>query len=539
MLSRVDNDSATAGDAAGHVDNETSPHAEDGTPRLAVAGPDGLATPSVGELREVIKRKKKRPNNRKKKRGTGFEEYFCDPPMTLEEYNEEQNDLYPAHRPFPERMQECVQRFRVRRRMNSDQNKLFSHYLMLGGVDATQRQFQGTSKMTKGELNELTKGEVRDISANDVIQRGGDGQYDTRFYNPDFPEHWDVDFTGIVAGYLSGHLSDVAMVDMELFKSGVNVVSNFLKYVDRHDVCPEYSEDIREAIDLCEQALEEIPRILDVTTKFPGDFNSAANTLFCKGRMEDFEFDNYAMEPSDEQPARTIFGVHAAILLDQERSGRLAKLMSEKGLHPIQIAEETFEVVEISPPSDAVRAYYKQVNQHLGKNIDIRPCGSLTVVPTFIQDGFDRVMPKTVAKGSVSTQVLFLEEDMLESLGVGLKIEMVTFTLSAEDLKFIKYIRRILPEFYTYLPQELMFHFREPRKTDRPARSIHDKNTGGDHDDMFEDSDAGEDADDVQEKILESVPVGELSIEDGVAAGQEACNGGGCCGNGTEIGEEE
>jgi len=122
--------------------------------------------------------------------------------MTLDEYNQEQNDLYPAHRPFVERIEECIQRFRARRHMNSEQDKFFSRYLLLGGVDATQRQFQGTTKMGKDELAGLSKAEVRDIAASDVIQRGGEGKHDTRFFNPDYSEHWDVDFAGVVAGYL-------------------------------------------------------------------------------------------------------------------------------------------------------------------------------------------------------------------------------------------------------------------------------------------------------------------------------------------------
>ncbi|KAK0621846.1 hypothetical protein B0T17DRAFT_305690 [Bombardia bombarda] len=74
----------------------------------------------------------------------------------------------------------------------------------------------------------------------DVIQRGPDANSDARFYNPSSPEHWDVDFAD--------------------YGIGVAMVSNFLKYVDRHDVCPEYTEDVRKAQKLCEQALEEIPR---------------------------------------------------------------------------------------------------------------------------------------------------------------------------------------------------------------------------------------------------------------------------------------
>lgn len=108
--------------------------------------------------------------------------------------------LYPLHRPFVERIEECIQRFRARRRMNSEQNYLFSRYLLLGGVDANARQFQGTSKLGNEDLEGRTKAEVRDISADDVIQRGA--KTDSRFYNPSYPEHWVVDFTGVVAGFL-------------------------------------------------------------------------------------------------------------------------------------------------------------------------------------------------------------------------------------------------------------------------------------------------------------------------------------------------
>lgn len=35
--------------------------------------------------------------------------------------------------------------------------------------------------------------------ASDVIHRTGS---DPRYYNPKNPEHWDVDFAGVVAGFL-------------------------------------------------------------------------------------------------------------------------------------------------------------------------------------------------------------------------------------------------------------------------------------------------------------------------------------------------
>jgi hypothetical protein len=35
-----------------------------------------------------------------------------------------------------------------------------------------------------------------------VIQRGADGNRNPRYFNPNYPEHWDVDFTGVAAGFV-------------------------------------------------------------------------------------------------------------------------------------------------------------------------------------------------------------------------------------------------------------------------------------------------------------------------------------------------
>jgi len=122
--------------------------------------------------------------------------------MTPAEYNEEQEILYPAHRPFVDRIEECIQRFRARRRLGVERDTLFSRYLVLGGIDATVRQFQGTRNIGDDILEDATKTAVREMTADDVIQRGGDGNRNTRFYNPNYPEHWDVDFTGVASGFV-------------------------------------------------------------------------------------------------------------------------------------------------------------------------------------------------------------------------------------------------------------------------------------------------------------------------------------------------
>jgi len=120
--------------------------------------------------------------------------------LTPDEYEEERTVIYPADRPFVNRIEECVQRFRARRRMGSDRDNLFSKYLALGGVDTTVRQFQSTRKLGPEDLEDKTKSDIRQITADDVIRRGGENQ-DRRWYDPDHPDHWDVDFTGVAKGF--------------------------------------------------------------------------------------------------------------------------------------------------------------------------------------------------------------------------------------------------------------------------------------------------------------------------------------------------
>jgi hypothetical protein len=129
-------------------------------------------------------------------------EYYCDPPMTPAEYNEETEVIYAPHRPFVDRIQECIQRFRARRRLGPERDMLFSRYLLLGGIDATVRQFQGSRNITDDILEDSSRAAVREMTADDVVQRGGDGNHNPRFYNPNYPDHWDVDFTGVAAGFV-------------------------------------------------------------------------------------------------------------------------------------------------------------------------------------------------------------------------------------------------------------------------------------------------------------------------------------------------
>lgn len=106
--------------------------------------------------------------------------------------------LYAPDRPFHDRIEECIQRFRARRRLNNNKSTFFTSYLLLGGIDSTPRQFQGSRSL---ETEETTpRDHIEAMKANDVILRGM--STDARFYNPNEPENWEVDWTGVVSGFL-------------------------------------------------------------------------------------------------------------------------------------------------------------------------------------------------------------------------------------------------------------------------------------------------------------------------------------------------
>lgn len=94
------------------------------------------------------------------------------------------------------RIEECIQRYRARRRLDNVRSLLLDKYLALGGIDSSPRMFQGMKTI---DVDDATNNEIREMTAGDVIYRGSTS---SRYYNPNEPEHWDVDFAGVVAGFL-------------------------------------------------------------------------------------------------------------------------------------------------------------------------------------------------------------------------------------------------------------------------------------------------------------------------------------------------
>ncbi|KAI3395118.1 hypothetical protein diail_1733 [Diaporthe ilicicola] len=440
-----------------------------------------------------------------KYRGSGFEEGFADPPVTPAEYATERQ-IYDPNRSFPDRIEECIQRYMARRRLTSERRVFFNKYLALGGIDTDQRQFTGTAEHAKDmkEDEEYDADHVREVAANAVLSR--EWQEVGKYFNPSYPEHWDVDFAGVVAGFLGDWLPKATGLWASEFQLAADTILNFLRYVQHHDVCPEYTENLVQACKICVLARTEIPGTGAVGAAMPGDFNLACQILFCStGRASTALFGTdasddlfYEVKPFDGAHYENAWdtGIIAPANFDAERVFKATISIHEPGLidrvlqqdeNPIRVVkthEDAFAVKEIIRPIDDTINVYNGIKNKNGVTRTIKPMGRVVLVPTIIEDGWDN--HPTLAAGRPEgdedkTVSIYLEHATLGNLKEGMKLRLTICQLNIDGggsggggVAFIKACSEILPTFHTFLPQALMMNYKPSRPSDRPPPSVGD-----------------------------------------------------------------
>ncbi|KAI1396808.1 Argonaute siRNA chaperone complex subunit Arb1-domain-containing protein [Hypoxylon fuscum] len=415
------------------------------------------------------KKKRKKPKNKAKKGVTGFEEFYADAPMTPTESAQEKKELYNPSRPFAERIEECIQRYRARRRMDSERTNLFSKYLALGGIDASPRQFTGFAE-DRDALEEADAEDIRKMTATDFV--GGAG---AKFYNPADPEHWFVDFESIVKGFLSRSIPDVFLYDEPINRKAADLVKNFLNYVLMHDVCPEYTNDILAARNICEIAPMELRLVVELYTGLPGKFNTAASSLFLDGKVTETT-DN--SEDTENMDNLVIFRVTVlfSVLVDD----KIKKNLLEDDVGNIYVVnnkeEKTYEVVETIQPN---RKHVQKVEERLQKEGMAgkgKPAGILKLKPSVIEYGYgNELRLDEFDHDSAKVEEYLLEDELLAKFEVGMKIRAVVCELNI-GIHFIKEVKEIRASFDQFLPQMLMDGWKEPVPNERPPPSASNPN---------------------------------------------------------------
>ncbi|PHH77188.1 hypothetical protein CDD82_3635 [Ophiocordyceps australis] len=415
--------------------------------------PPGQTTIPVASAKKKRSSKsaaKRGPTALPKNRGTGFEEYFADPPLTPHEAAEEKENIYAPTISFEERIQSCIQRFRARRRLHQSHVVYFNEYLFLGGIDCSTNPFAGVDPK---ELKELTPAERRDATATDAVHRSADA--DERFYAGNLT-HWSVDFTGVAAGFFSVTLPCLTDSQAEEMGLGIQVVQNFLRYVDHHDVCPEYKEDVREALRLCDLVKDEWPVYEELRHILPGHFHTAATELFAPpGLPHPKGFD-----------AKAVFYTACALLGEKDA----LQSSTQGGPKVVSESDCTLEVIRVELPSADLAQHFKtlQINKQAFRQT---PMGKAFFKPATIEEGL--VDPVPTEPVTETETWLYFDQDVLAAMKPGTKMALRIVELDV-GIRFVSMIPHVFPSYYVFLPQVLMKHYKTPRLNVRPAPSIHD-----------------------------------------------------------------
>ena len=248
-----------------------------------------------------------------------------------------------------------------------------------------------------------------------------------------------------------------------------DVVENFLNYVLHHDVCPEYAEDVNKAKVICQEAVDQITSCFRVIYESPGDFSIACQALFDKGKRKVYNPDSFSdlYTMPVEQAQRVFYASVASHTFLYEELRR-------KPIDDIEVVDEikqTFEVMEVCEPDGAQTQLYLGVKDAAGDTGNIKPCGTITLKPVDMEDGYDRGPFFAPAPGIGSVEKFVLDWPVLQHITVGMRLKLSICVLNI-DFKFIKAFADVRPHYYTFLPQELMLNYKEPVPNPRPAPSV-------------------------------------------------------------------
>ena len=269
----------------------------------------------------------------------------------------------------------------------------------------------------------------------------------------------------------------------------IDLVDNFLSYVLQHDVCPEYKNSVEAARAVCARAKQEFPAIGDAYSLLPGPFNEAAVRLYGQKEQQqrdghdDSSDDGFAWYGSSGHFDANVGGGEAAAAHVFKTGLALAAGRDACEKFRVQgcttsvartYADKTFRVEALQRADEAMTALCARVRDHEGVPGNMLPLGALVLRTCAIDDGREATITEAEFDETQAKSVTVLvEDDVLALLRPGMKMEAKIVELDV-GLAVLARVVRILPSFYTFLPQELMEKYKEPAPNPRPAPSVND-----------------------------------------------------------------
>lgn len=119
---------------------------------------------------------------------TGFEDSYVEGPITPAQAEEEIR-LYDPEKPFVERIEIAIQRFKQKRRMHEMYAKVFNKWMRFGGVECGPRMFGGKPSQQ----------EMKEMDAEDIVKALATHHVP---WDREEEDEWVVDFEGLAKGFL-------------------------------------------------------------------------------------------------------------------------------------------------------------------------------------------------------------------------------------------------------------------------------------------------------------------------------------------------
>ncbi|KAI9679341.1 MAG: hypothetical protein M1817_005361 [Caeruleum heppii] len=397
------------------------------------------------------KKKKKKSRSKASKGVSGFEDNYADAPVTPAEHSEE-SKIYDPSRSFAERIEICIQRYRLRRKFDSMRKNVFDKYLTLGGIDTGQKMFGGGIDRSADDEDGEYEGDPNaiDFVSSDKASAGTKGS------------EWVVDFEGVAKCFFSSYYFinlDFA-TEIEIHRCTA-VIRNFLNYVLHHNACPEYTEQILATRRLCDLANEEIIKVRRVSTALPGDFNMACSTLhggFFKGLYcEGFEWayeDGSAMGMSDKKAKDTFMTGLSAYGTDDQVIAALT------GLHTVGTKPMSFEITGIEGPDDQIRDFYERQLKGSYKALGKMKAKRWWNPWAADEDVTDEEAEAERAKDTIEYE-FWVNMDVLDDCFVGMKMDAQVYELSC-GLRYFDTVTNVYCSYHTSMEVEMMSGWKQP-----------------------------------------------------------------------------
>jgi len=263
-------------------------------------------------------------------------------------------------------------------------------------------------------------------------------------------------------------------------KNACQVLRSFFRYLLYHNVCPEYTEALVGARDVCDSAEQELPKVVAAGLALPGDFNMSASAIFGGAYAGQYTGDQpWAKDLQAEGVALGDIGIREAEAKVKFKSGVFI-MGSDAQVDRLEIGDlqlvsremTGLEVTEIHPPDENATLGAAEQTAVWGHRLGrLEPLGKLICKTWFIDDCDEWDLPRNAVKyprgkpfrvADVKDYEFWMEESVLDECFVGMKLDAMVMTLDG-GLVILDDVKETMCSFFTWLPNELWME-RKPKE---------------------------------------------------------------------------